>query len=289
MKKYLFAFSLLSLAAFPALAQSGSNRGLGGVLDALGGILGTPADTVNRTGSNTNTRGNSGTTAGSVLGSIFGGSGTKSGGLSSLSSSEIARGLREALTVGAQNASGQLSATDGFFGNAVLKILLPPEAQKVERTLRSIGFGSLVDKTVLSMNRAAEDAAGKAVPIFVDAITSMSIQDGIAILRGGKGAATSYLRSKTALALTNAFRPVIDNSLGKTGATSLWGDVFNTYNRLPVTRTKVNPDLAGYVTERALTGLFLKISEEENKIRTDPAARVTSILKDVFGAAAGGR
>ena len=314
MKKYLLALSFLSLCALPALAQGTGNSnkgGLGGVLDALNGILGTPTDTSNRNGNNTgSTTGtnnggyggygngnsntsNSGTTnsnAGSVLGSIFGNAGGgRTGGLSSLSSTQIARGLREALTVGARNASNQLSATNGFFGNAIIKILLPPEAQKVESTLRALGLSSLVDKTILSMNRAAEDAAGKAVPIFVNAITSITIQDGLAILQGGKGAATTYLKSKTTLALTNAFRPVINSSLGKTGATSLWGDVFNTYNRLPVTRTKVNPDLAGYVTERALSGLFLRISDEENKIRTDPAARITSILQDVFGAAAGGR
>ena len=314
MKKYLLALSILALGTLPAGAQSGTNNGgLGGVLDALNGILGTPADTSTRNGSGTNTNtntgntnggnyggygngntnsgtNNSGNTIGGVLGSIFGNTGgSRNGGLSSLSSTEIARGLREALTVGARNAANQLSATNGFFGNAILKILLPPEAQKVESTLRSLGFSSLVDKTILSMNRAAEDAAGKAVPIFVNAITSITIQDGLSILQGGKGAATAYLKSKTTLALANAFRPVITSSLGKTGATSLWSNVFNTYNRLPVTRTKVNPDLAGYVTERALSGLFLRISDEENKIRTDPAARVTSILQEVFGAAAGGR
>ncbi len=270
MKKYLLAITLLSSCAVPMATQSQTSG------------QGTP-----RQGNNN--------AIGDVLGAILGGSTTGTGttggnrGPSSLSSGEIARGLREALTVGARNASNQLSATDGFFGNAIIKILLPPEAQNVERTLRSLGFSSLVDKTILSMNRAAEDAAGKAVPIFVNAITSMTIQDGLAILQGGKGAATTYLKGKTTLALTNAFRPVINSSLGKTGATSLWGDVFNTYNRLPIARNKVNPDLAGYVTERALSGLFLRISDEENKIRTDPAARVTSILQDVFGAVGGRR
>lgn len=204
--------------------------------------------------------------------------------LNSLSNQEIVSGLRQALEIGAQNASGRLNATNGFFGNAMIKILMPPEAQKVESTLRSLGMGNVVDKAILSMNRAAEDAAGKAVPIFVDAIRGLTIQDGINIVRGGNGAATNYLRSATTNPLTNAFRPVIQNSLSKVGATSYWGDVMKIYNRLPTTRNKINPDLTAYVTERALSGLFINIAEEENKIRTNPAARVTDILKKVFGA-----
>ena len=209
------------------------------------------------------------------------GSGSSLGGLSN---TEIVNGLREALTVGAKNASGRLSAENGFFGNALLKILLPPEAQKVESALRNIGMGHLVDKTILSMNRAAEDAAGKAVPVFVNAITSMSIQDGLNILRGGNGAATNYLRNTTTASLTSAFRPVIQGSLNKMNVGTYWNQVFSTYNRLPLTNNKVNPDLTAYVTERALAGLFQTIAEEENKIRTNPSARVSDILKKVFGA-----
>lgn len=204
--------------------------------------------------------------------------------LSGLSNGEVVAGLREALNVGAKNASSRLNNVNGFFGNAVIKILMPPEARKVESTLRSIGLGSQVDKAILSMNRAAEDAAGKAAPIFIDAITSMNIQDGINILKGGNGAATAFLRARTTAALTDAFRPVIQNSLNKVNATALWSTVFNTYNRLPIATTKVNPDLTSYVTERALNGLFLTIADEENKIRTNPAARVTSLLQKVFGA-----
>jgi hypothetical protein len=206
------------------------------------------------------------------------------GGISNnLSNTDMANGLKEALRIGTQNAAGRLSAVNGFFGNALIKILMPPEAKKVETALRQIGMGSVVDKAILSMNRAAEDASAKAVPIFVNAITSMSIQDGISILKGGSGAATNYLKMKTTAALTTAFRPVIQNSLSKVGATALWGDVFRIYNQLPTTYNKINPDLTGYVTERALNGLFVNIADEENKIRTNPAARVTGLLQQVFG------
>lgn len=208
---------------------------------------------------------------------------TNSGIGGNLSNTDIASGLKEALKIGAQNASGKLSATDGFFKNAALKILLPPEARQVESTLRSIGMGSVVDKAILSMNRAAEDAAKQAAPIFINAITSISIQDGLNILRGGNNAATNYLKGKTTAALTSAFKPVIQKSLNKVGAPNLWNSVFSTYNKLPLSKNKVNPDLTGYVTERALSGLFLTIADEEAKIRTNPAAQVTSLLQRVFG------
>lgn len=217
---------------------------------------------------NTNTGGNNNS------GSSFGG----------LTNSEIVSGLKQALEVGTKNASGKLNAVNGFFGNQIIKILMPPEAKKVENALRNIGMGNVVDKAILSMNRAAEDAAGQAVPIFVNAITSMSIQDGVNILKGGNGAATNYLKQRTTQALTDAFRPVIDRSLKKVNATALWADVFRIYNQLPTTINKINPDLTAYVTERALNGLFVTITEEENKIRNDASARVTDLLKKVFGA-----
>ena len=159
---------------------------------------------------------------------------------------------------------------------------MPPEAKKVESTLRSMGFGEQVDKAILSMNRAAEDAATKAVPIFVNAIKGMSIQDGISIVRGGQGAATNYLKNRTTMELTNAFRPVIENSLNKVNATKYWTDIFTIYNKIPTVQ-RVNTDLPAYVTERALNGLFVTIADEENKIRTNSAARVTDLLKKVFG------
>lgn len=209
--------------------------------------------------------------------------GKKKGGGQSSSESEIAAGLREALQVGAKNATGKVSAVDGFFGNSLIKILMPPEAKKVETTLRDIGMGAQVDKAILSMNRAAEDASQKALPIFVNAIKSMTIGDAVSILKGSNDAATQYLKSKTSADLTAAFKPVIQQSLEKVNATKYWAEVFNIYNRLPTTREKVNPDLAAYVTERALNGVFIYIAEEEGKIRTDPAARVTDLLKKVFG------
>jgi hypothetical protein len=134
------------------------------------------------------------------------------------------------------------------------------------------------------MNRAAEDAAGKAAPIFINAIRGMTINDGINIIRSGNGAATNYLKGATTVALTSAFRPVIETSLNKVGATAYWGDVMRIYNGLPTTRNRINPDLTAYVTERALNGLFVGIADEENKIRTNPAARITDLLSKVFGA-----
>lgn len=200
-----------------------------------------------------------------------------------MSTEEIIAGLKEALTVGARNSSDKLSSIDGFFANAAIKVLMPEEAKKVESTLRNLGLGSVVDDAILSMNRAAEEATKSAAPIFVDAIKSMSIQDAVGILRGTDTAATSYLKGRTTAGLTEAFRPVIEGALQKTDATKYWKTVFDTYNRLPTSFNKVNPDLSGYVTEKALTGIFYQVAIEEQKIRKDPAARVTDILKKVFG------
>ena len=209
-------------------------------------------------------------------------SATKGGSVGNLSNSEIISGLKQALQVGTQNASGRLGTLNGYFANQLIKILMPPEARKVESTLRGMGMGNLVDKAIMSMNRAAEDAAPKAVSIFVNAITSMSIQDGLSILKGGNGAATNFLKARTVAQLTSAFRPVINNSLAKVGATKYWTEVFSVYNKVPLV-SKVNTDLPAYVTERALNGLFVTIAEEENKIRNNPSARVTDLLKKVFG------
>ncbi|HEY8898494.1 MAG TPA: DUF4197 domain-containing protein, partial [Niastella sp.] len=144
-----------------------------------------------------------------------------------------------------------------------------------------LGMSSLVDKAILSVNRAAEDAAKSAAPIFIDAIKTMTIQDALGILKGGDFAATNYLKSKTTTALTTAFKPVIENSLSKVGATKYWGDVFNAYNKFAT--NKINPDLSGFVTEKAIGGIFYQVSLEEQKIRKDPVARVTDLLKKVFG------
>jgi hypothetical protein len=199
----------------------------------------------------------------------------------SLTTDQIAAGLKEALSVGAERGTKTLSAADGFFGNAAVKILMPEEARKVENTLRSLGLGRQVDDAVKTMNRAAEDAAKSATPIFVKAVKEMSIQDAMGILKGGNNAATSYLQSKTTAQLTEAFRPVINESLQKVDATRYWNTVFTSYNK--VSREKINPDLSAYVTEKALSGIFFQLAKEEEKIRLDPVARTSDILKQVFG------
>lgn len=198
-----------------------------------------------------------------------------------LSTTEIASGLKEALIVGTQNSSNQLSAVDGFFANAAIKVLMPPEAQKVENTLRSLGLGSVIDKAILSMNRGAEEAAKSAAPIFIYAIKQMTITDAIGILKGGDTVATHYFKDKTTAALIQAFRPTIDNALAKVDATKYWNTVFTTYNKFSA--TPVNTDLGAYVTSKAVDGIFYQVALEEQKIRKDPAARVTDILKKVFG------
>jgi hypothetical protein len=203
------------------------------------------------------------------------------GNSSSLSNDDIISGLKEALRVGTDSSAKRLSKLDGFFANAAIKILMPDEAKKMESTLRNFGLGSLVDKAILSMNRAAEDAAKGVGNIFWTAIKQMSIKDGLQILKGGDFAATNYLQTATTKILTDKFRPVIDSSLVKVDATRYWKDVFTAYNRF--SRTPVNTDLTTYVTERALKGIFYSIGLEEQKIRKDPAAQVTSILKKVFG------
>ena len=198
-----------------------------------------------------------------------------------LSNDDIISGLKEALRVGTDSASKKLSKVNGFFGDAAIKILMPAEAQNVEKTLRSVGMGSMVDKAILFMNRAAEDAANGVGNVFWSSIKQMSVTDGLQILRGGDFAATDYLRKTTTLELTEKFRPVIEASLVKVDATKYWKDLFTNYNKFSA--NKINPDLTAYVTEKALSGLFLNISLEEQKIRKDPAAQVTGILRSVFG------
>jgi hypothetical protein len=211
------------------------------------------------------------------------GGGKKKNDSKSITNTEIVAGLKEALDQGAKVATGTLAVKDGFFGNALVKVLMPPEAKKVENTLRQIGMGSYVDKAILSMNRAAEDASNQALPIFSNAIRNMTIMDALGILKGQNNAATEYLKGKTSPQLTAAFKPVIAASLEKVNATRYWKEVFEAYNSLPTTHNKINPDLSGYVTDRAIAGVFVYIAEEENKIRINPAARASDILKKVFG------
>ncbi len=204
-----------------------------------------------------------------------------SAGSGTLSNAEIVQGLKEALRVGADTSTKRLSLLNGFFGDDIIRILMPPEAVKVEKTLRDVGFGKTVDKAILSMNRAAEDATKHIGDILWNSIKNMSIQDALGILRGGDFAATEYLKRTTTTQLTNQFKPVIERSLANVDATKYWKDVFSVYNKF--SSTTVNTDLSSYVTEKALSGLFYHIGLQEQKIRKDPVARVTEILKKVFG------
>jgi hypothetical protein len=194
---------------------------------------------------------------------------------------EIGNGLKQALEIGTTKSSDQLSAVNGFFANAAIKILFPPEAQKVERTLRSIGMGKLADDVILSLNRAAEDAAGKAKPIFVNAIKQMTLQDVTNILLGSQDAATQYFKRTTTSQLAESFKPVVQASLNKVGATKYYGDAAATYNKVPFA-SKVNPDISDYVTQKAISGLFVEIAQEELNIRQNLSARTTPLLQKVF-------
>lgn len=202
-------------------------------------------------------------------------------GAGGLSSTDIASGLKEALQVGVKNGSSQASQIDGYFKNPLIKIAFPPEAQKVATELRQLGFNKQVDQFELSLNRAAEDAAKKAAPVFIKAITSMSIQDAVGILRGQNDAATQYLRRTSGQELVTQFTPIVDSTLQKNNATKYYSQLVTTYNKIPFVK-QVNPDLTQYATGKAVDGLFVLVAQEEKKIRENPAARVTDLLKKVF-------
>lgn len=195
---------------------------------------------------------------------------------------EAGQGIKEALSQGLAGAVLKLNKEDGFFKDALYKILLPPDAKKVENTLRTLGFNNMVDKAILQINRGAEDAAGYAKPIFADAIRSMTLQDAIGLVKNGDTSATHFFREKTTDKLIAAFLPVIKASLDKVDATKYYGDMVNKYNSIPLVK-KINPDLAGFVTDKATAALFDLVAIEEKNIRTNIAARTTDILKKVFG------
>jgi hypothetical protein len=209
-------------------------------------------------------------------------------GLGGITEGEAAEGLRQALDQGVGRGINVLNIKDGFFGNNFYKVLLPPEAQKIENTLRDLGMGGMVDRAILQINRGAEDAVGYARPIFVNAIKGMTITDAINIVRGGSSSATSYFRQKTTDQLVAAFAPIIKESLDKFSATKYYGDLVNTYNAFPTTRQKLNPDLTSYVVSKAVDALFDQVAKEEANIRTKVAARTTDVLKKVFGYASRG-
>jgi Protein of unknown function (DUF4197) len=198
-----------------------------------------------------------------------------------LSNDDIVSGLRDALRVATDTTAKTLSAAGGYFKNEAIKIIMPAEAVKAEKTLRSMGAGALVDKAILSMNSAAENAATEVGPIFLTAIKQMTLTDGLSILRGGDNAATNFLKKSTTAALIEKMKPVIQASLQKVSADKAWTAVFSKYNMF--SQQKVETDLTSYVTQKALDGMFYNISLQEQKIRKDPAAQVTDILKKVFG------
>ncbi|WP_343749017.1 DUF4197 domain-containing protein [Fluviicola sp.] len=203
----------------------------------------------------------------------------------SLTNSEVISGLKEALNVGIQNSVNLTSITDGFLKNADIRLPFPEDALKVKEKAIDWGLGSQVDKFETTLNRAAEEATKEALPIFKDAILNMSISDGFAILNGGDGAATKFLKDNTTAKLVEAFSPKVKDAIAKVKLTEYWNPIISKYNSaMSLTGgQKINPDLDKYVTERAISGLFLMVEKEENKIRKYPAARVTDLLSKVFG------
>ncbi len=193
----------------------------------------------------------------------------------------IGNGLKQALDFGIDKQVTKLTQKNGFYSNELVKILLPPELQKVDNTLRKIGLGKLADEGIKSLNRAAEDAVKEATPIFVDAVKGITFADARNILLGSNDAATTYLKSKTQQALYNKFNPVIQNSFAKVGADQIWTNLITKYNNLPLT-ADVNPDLTDYVTTEALKGVYTMIAVEEQQIRTKTASRTTELLRRVF-------
>ena len=202
---------------------------------------------------------------------------------SAISEEEAGQGVKEALLQGVTTAVLNLNKTDGFYGSEFYKMLMPPDAKKIEKTVRDLGMGSKVDDAILAINRGAEEAAGLAKPIFVDAIKEMTLADALKIVKGEKNAATNYFREKTRTKLVTAFTPSVKTSLENVNATKYYGDIVNTYNKLPTTFKKANPDLTSYVVEKALDALFDQVAKEEANIRANPAARASDILKKVFG------
>jgi hypothetical protein len=205
------------------------------------------------------------------------GIGEKSG----LSDAKIGSGLKEALKIGTENAVGLTGKTDGYFLNQAIKILMPEKLRTLEKGLRAVGYGPQVDEFVLSMNRAAERAAPAAKQIFWDAIGEMTFEDVRKIWSGNETAATDYFKEKTTDKLTAAFRPVVDKAMNEVGVTRQYKELVGKYESIPFVK-KETFDIDGYVVSKALDGLFHMVGEEERKIRTNPQARVTDLLKEVF-------
>jgi len=199
-----------------------------------------------------------------------------------LSDAKIGSGLKEALKIGTENAIRFTGKLDGYFRNQAIKLLMPEKLQTMEKTLRAVGLGPQVDEFILSMNRAAERAAPAAKQIFWNAIGEMTFQDAKKILSGNETAATDYFKAKTTDKLTTAFRPIVGEATNEVGVTRQYKELVGGFQSIPFVKTET-VDIDQYVTAKALDGLFYVVAQEEKKIRTDPAARVTDLLKEVFG------
>ena len=278
MKKIIFSVAIISVFSITAKAQD------------LGSIFGTIKKEVDKVNTANKPKSTTSSTAKiDIVKVVNGSSQTNSTATtnqplvlnSNLSNSVISSGLKEALSIGLTDGIKTLSQKNGFYNNSVAKILMPEELQTVEKTLRSLGMGSLADKGVKLLNTAAEDAVSEAAPIFVNALTSMTITDAKGILLGGNNSATNYLKLKTNTDLTKAFQPKIEASLGKVGADKVWNNLISRYNTL--TGNKIDTNLNAYVTQQAINGVFNMVAEKEAGIRGNKALQTTSLLQQVFG------
>ncbi len=278
MKKIIFSVAIISIFSIAAKAQD------------LGSIFGTIKKEVDKVNTANKPKSTTSSTAKiDTVKVVNGSSQTNSTATtnqplvlnSNLSNSVISSGLKEALSIGLTDGIKTLSQKNGFYNNSVAKILMPEELQTVEKTLRSLGMGSLADKGVKLLNTAAEDAVSEAAPIFVNALTTMTITDAKGILLGGNNSATNYLKLKTNTDLTKAFQPKIEASLGKVGADKVWNNLISRYNTL--TGNKIDTNLNAYVTQQAINGVFNMVAEKEAGIRGNKALQTTSLLQQVFG------
>ena len=199
-----------------------------------------------------------------------------------LSNDEVIAGLKEALSIGIKNSVNLTSATDGFLKNTEIMLPFPPDAIKVKEKAIALGLSGQVEKFETTLNRAAEEATKEAIPIFIDAIKNMTVQDGFAILKGGNGSASQFLKNQTSAKLVSAFAPKVKEATSKVKLTEYWNPIITKYNALTL-GNKIDPDLDAYITQKAIDGLFIMVAKEEDKIRLDPAARVSDILIKVFG------
>lgn len=290
-----YFFSLLLAGSFTTVSVFSQKIQVGG-----SGNTQQPNNTTPTNTQPNNTQPSGGGTVTNILNNVTGNSGGSGLG-AGLSNDQIVNGLKEALTVSAKNSVGITSKLDGFYKNPEIFIPFPKEAEAVKSLADKYGLKSQSDKFVMQLNRAAETAAKEATPIFINAITSINIQDGLQLLQGGDHAATKFLENKTRQPLYNAFAPKVKTALDKVQITKYWNPLWSNYNKYApaanalggafgqgnVLPKAVNPDLKDYVTNKALDGLFKIMAKEEAKIRKDPAAQVTNLLQTVFGGLTG--